>query len=504
MTFTFKTRDTPLLQQTLPYEATVSLGEELKAVWGMPQLSSLAVTQRKLWLASDDGDTLEVDVLKERYGDLLDIERPMTDAEAKLLYKGKRSEAIRQNILARGNSGGLGMAAKFGVAFLDVATDPLEVAIGLSTALMFPATGGTLGVRATKAFGEALAASAAAEVAYYGMSKQQQLDYTMNEALLNVSLGTLLGGGIGTVLAPRIRTARDGEVIPTTREQELAKVALNQFVNDDAVNLAPFFRDLRGSTSLTSVRGVQFQPDYTRDLSLPMTRAPLTTAVMGPDGTPFRYKTTQKAGRVAAQVGGTVSRTPDGTYNVRQPIEGDFVRDPVGRPVTFKTERAASKFIASARKGLLPEDAMVVDLSQPGQPSFAVAGGLSPERLAEIESGRADLQIPQGVNTREMELVSDPEQMLTDAVRSTMTRKGNRAYEELGREYSEAALGKSQTSIDVPHKADAELAEAAEELEAFKLALGEDLAEETTITEVEAAKIRGIKETMACMLGSAA
>jgi len=504
MTFNFATRDTPLLQQTLPYEATVSLGEELKAVWGMPQLSSLAVTQRKLWKASDEGDVLDVDTLKSRYGDLLDIERPMTDAEAKILYRGKRSEAVRQNILARGDSGAWGMAAKFGVAFLDVATDPLEVAIGLSTALMFPATGGTLGIRATKAFGEALVASTATELAYYGMSKQQQLDYTMNEALLNVALGTLLGGGLGTILAPRIRTARDGSVIPTTREQDLGKVALNQFANDDAVNLAPFFRDLRGSTSLTSVRGVQFQPEYTRDLSLSLTRAPLTTSVIGPDGTPFRYKTVQQADTVAAQVGGTVSRTADGFYTVRQPIEGEFVRDPVGRPVTFNTERAANKFIDAAQEGLLPADARAVNLSQPGRPSFGIAGGISPERLAEIESGKADLQIPQGVNTREMELVSDAEQMLTDAVRSTMTRKGNRAYEELGREYSEAALGKSQTAIDVQHKTDAEVVEAAEELEAYKLALGEDLAEETAIADIEAAKIRGIEATMACMLGSAA
>ena len=503
MTFNFATRDTPLLQQTLPYEATVSLGEELKAVWGMPQLTNLAVTQRDMWKASDEGETLDVDTLKERYGDLLDIERPMTDAEAKILYRGKRAEAIRQNILARGDSGGLGMAAKFGVAFLDVATDPLEVAIGLTTALAFPATGGTLGVRATKAFGEALLASAVTETAYYGLSKQQQLDYTMNEALLNISLGTLLGGGLGTILAPRIRTARDGVVIPTAREQELSRVALNQFVNDEAVNLAPFLRDLRGSTSLTSVRGVQFQPSYTADLSLPLTRAPLTTSVIGPDGTPFRYKTVQQADTVAAQVGGTVSRTPDGFYTVRQPIEGEFVRDPVGQPITFKTERAANKFIAATREGLLPADARAVNLSQPGRPSFGIAGGIPPERVAEIESGKANLEIPQGVNTREMELVSDPDQMLTDAVRSTMTRKGNRAYQELSQEYSEAALGKSQTAIDVQHKTDAEVSDAAEELEAYKLALGEDLAEEVNISDVEAAKVRGIEATMACMLGAA-
>ena len=287
----FAIRETPLMQQTLPYEATVSLGEELKAVWGTPQLSSLLMTESDLLGARREGDVLSVEELRESYGDLLEIERPMTRAEVEILYRNKRKEAVRQNILARGDSGGWGAAAKFGVAFLDVATDPVELAIGLTTAIALPVTGGTLGVRFAKAAGEAFVASTVTETLYYGLSEHQQLDYTMNEALLNIGLGTLLGGAIGSVVSPRIRTARDGAFVPTSRETELSRVALNQFVNDEVVNFSPFLRDLRGSTSLTSVRGVEFQPEFSRSLTLPSTRAPLTTQVLGPDQTPMRFGT---------------------------------------------------------------------------------------------------------------------------------------------------------------------------------------------------------------------
>lgn len=497
--FNFPVQETPLLKTVLPYEAKVSLGEELSAVWSTPQMSSLIGSEVGLFRAGLRGEDLPIEQLRAEYGSILEIEKPMSREEVEILARNRRKDLIRQNVLARGDSGGLGMAAKFGVALLDVATDPVELAVGFGTAALFPATGGTLGVRFARAAREAFVASAVTEAAYYGMSRHQQLDYTMNEALLNVTLGTLLGGGIGSVFGPRARGLRsDGTPLPTSREAELARVALNQFVNDEPVNFSPFLRDLRGSTSLTSVRGVEFQPEFSRSLTLPSTRAPVTTAVFGTDGTPVRYRSIQEAQEVADRLGGEVAQS-GGEITVRQPLEGDFVRGSTGTPVTFPNRRAADKFIATTREGLLPSDARSVEIS-PRQ--FAIGGKMTDDVVREIESGNAALDVPRGVNTREMELVTDPEQALTDAVRTTMTTKGNDAYEEVAREYSGATLAKSETAIDAP-RVD-EVSDAAEEIENFKLILGESIDEEAAINEATQARVRGIQETLACMVGTAA
>ena len=499
--FTFPVQENPLIKATIPYEATVSLGEELAAVWSTPQMSGLLGAEFTRFVRGQQGEDLPVEQLRAEYGGILDIEKPMTRGEVETLARNRRKDLIRQNILARGDSGGWGAAAKFGVALLDVATDPVELAVGFATAALFPATGGTFGARFARAAREAFVASTVTEAAYYGLSRRQQLDYTMNEALLNITLVTLLGGGIGAAFGPRIRgTRKDGSVLPTSREAELARVALNQFVNDEPVNFSPFLRDLRGSTSLTSVRGVEFQPEFVRSLDLPSTRAPVTMTQLGPDGTPMRFRSVQQAQEAADFAGGEVVRA-NGEITVRQPIEADFVRGPTGTPTTFPNRRAAEKFIGAAREGLLPEDARVVEIA-PRQ--FAVAGNMTDEVAAAIEGGNSNLNIPRGVNTREIELVPNVDEAITAAARATMTRKGNAAYEDIAREYSDAALAKSETAIDTPKVENQEMSDAAEQIESFKLIVGDTIEEEAAIREAKEARIKGINETLACMIGRVA
>jgi hypothetical protein len=110
---------------------------------------------------------------------------------------------------------------------------------------------------------------------YYGLSKQLQLDYSMGEALLNVGVGTFLGGGIGTITgitARRINikeVARDSgvpdDIFPEQQRiseadavaetqrrnkntyknngvfggQRIGNVVLRQFVNDNEIDVSP-------------------------------------------------------------------------------------------------------------------------------------------------------------------------------------------------------------------------------------------------------------------------
>lgn len=572
--FRFPVQEAPYLKAALPYEMKSTLGEELYQVYHTDQMTGLFQNQMgiaeanvytqeekdRIWgytdvgwgerymaaptqeeklalleerkvlkekkkeveaeIAAkyiDEGRMLDEEVLTSMYGDLLTIDRPMTPKEAEILYAGKTKEAIRNNILSRGE-GGIGAgAAKFGVAFLSVALDPIELGIGFLSALAVPWSGGTLGTRFAIGAAEGLAGSLMTEPLYYAMSRSQQLDYTMNEALLNIGLGTLLGGTIGGLFGPRfsgmdyggtvgnIRLRADGAPLPTSRETDAANIALRQFVNDEAVNLAPLLRDLRGSTSLTSVRGVEFQPEYARDL-LPTGRQepPATAIVLGPDGTPMRYDTVQKADAVAARFGGEVTRLPDDRYNVRRPIDGLFVRDPYGDALTFPTRRAADKFISSARKGLLPEGAIPVPLYREGfPPQFGVAGGIPTERVADIESGNASLDIPRGVNTREPTLVANPEQAISEAVKGVTFKQGARAYEDMGVEYATGQSPPTKTAIDIQHKADADLQEAEEQIEAFDQILGGDAPDVSEIDAQKNSRINGLKEAMACMVKAA-
>ena len=90
--------------------------------------------------------------------------------------------------------------AKFGAGMLAMATDPLEFSLMFvpfvgpgSRAAAVAKYGKTLGRARTGAI-EGVGGAVLVEPFVYGMSKQQQLDYTMTEALFNVGAGAALGG----------------------------------------------------------------------------------------------------------------------------------------------------------------------------------------------------------------------------------------------------------------------------------------------------------------------
>lgn len=465
-------------------------------------------------LAIEEGRLLGVDELKHLYGDLLEVDRPMTPTEAALKYTGKKKEAIRQSILSRGQGGFAAGAAKFGVALLDVATDPVELTIGLVSTLIIPWTGGTLPARFGVAASEAFVGSVLTEPAYYALSKRQQLDYTANEALLNIALGTLLGGTLGAVLAPRLRGSEgaagdvrvrlnEGTNLPTSREQDLANVALRQFVNDEAVSFAAFGRDMRGTTSLVSVRGIEFQPEYTRDLQPigPVRDRPRPTVlIVDGKGNPRTFDTPASAMAAAASVGGTAQRTnTPGLYTIRRDVDADFVLDAGGSPLTFPNKAAANKFISTARKdGLLPKAAEPVLINRAGERDlFGIVGNTDKDAKAMLRAKGANVRVPKGPDTQQIALA--PEQDLASVVKP-FTR-GAAAYEKVATDFSTGKEPAVSTAIDVKHATDQEVKDAAEEIENFREMLGDE--EVTEIAQIETetnARLAGIKEAMTCMV----
>lgn len=251
--------------------------------------------------------------LAEKYADLgLKFDRPMTEDEARLLADDRKAEIIR-NALISMTPGGVGQTiGMFGAGLAAMAVDPLEVAstfipvAGQATkaaaVLRFGRVGGRVAVGVT----EGAVGSALTEPVYMGLSWSQQLDYTMGDALFNVGLGGVLGGGIGGVAGvlsrrvpdapvaadqprgdavepgvtpapaeadvvrpaqvrteavdppPAITPERAAEIAETralaAEQRPAAHAALRQFVTDQEVNVAPVMPVARQPTAPKGVR----------------------------------------------------------------------------------------------------------------------------------------------------------------------------------------------------------------------------------------------------------
>jgi hypothetical protein len=176
----------------------------------------------------DEGRLSTPEDLTEKYGDLLTFDEPMTQEEARLLYEGKREEVMRNAIISRSPTGFLPGVAKFGGGMLAMATDPVEVAtmfipfVGQAGRAASVARFGRVGGRARVGAIEGTAGALLTEPLYYALSRDQQLDYTMGEALLNVGAGLFLGGAIGTVAGMLTRADVDAGAVIRASEPEVS------------------------------------------------------------------------------------------------------------------------------------------------------------------------------------------------------------------------------------------------------------------------------------------
>ena len=241
-------------------------------------------TERGRQLAVENGSVVSIEDLENRYaGYGLTFNRPMTEEEAALLAEGKRAEIIRNTIINAAPQGVLPAFAKFGAGIVAMATDPLEVAsmfipvVGQAGRAAAIARFGRVGGRTATGAIEGLVGSAITEPIYATLSRQQQLDYTMSDSLMNIGLGFVLGGGLGSLAGvmsrgdrPRVNVdAPDVEVpaiearavTPERVEQQeavaaqrpAAEAAIRQFANDNRVNVGELARSLGIQKEISSL-----------------------------------------------------------------------------------------------------------------------------------------------------------------------------------------------------------------------------------------------------------
>lgn len=182
--------------------ARESITSQLDSIYSQNKTVKDRFTEQAL----EEGRLKSPEDLNEQYKDLgLKFDAPTSQEEAKLLAKGKKEEIIRNAIISKSPTGLIPTVAKFGGGMLAVASDPLEVAsmfipfVGPAGRAASIAKLGRVAGRARVGAIEGVGGALLLEPLYYGLSKNQQLDYTMSEALLNVGAGLFLGGGIGTI-----------------------------------------------------------------------------------------------------------------------------------------------------------------------------------------------------------------------------------------------------------------------------------------------------------------
>lgn len=219
------------ISRDLAYEFDPVRVEELKSQ--LDDLYKQADTQRDSMVEESiaAGRMLDVDTLRERYGDIIDIAAPMTEEAAKLMYEGKRQEIIRNAIISAGPKGAAATAVKFGASILNLATDPAEVAtmfipiVGPATKANLAAKLGRVGGAAAVGAIEGGVGSLLTEPLYYAASKSQQLDYSMEDALFNIGAGFFIGGAIGTVGGALARKTPDSKAIAEIIDNDMRTLA---------------------------------------------------------------------------------------------------------------------------------------------------------------------------------------------------------------------------------------------------------------------------------------
>jgi hypothetical protein len=223
------------LEQSLNYETDQvrieQLSSELNSIIEQRQTQRDEIFRE----AIDAGNLLEPEAVKEKYG--IESDRLMSPREAELIVQGRREQEIRNAIVDAGPRGVVPGLLRFGASMTATATDPVELAtmfipvVGPARSAAMVAKFGRVGGRAAVGAIEGGVGSLLTEPLYYGLSKSQQLDYTMKDALFNVGAGVFLGGGIGTVVGMFTRRDLDYDDIANAVRPE------TQVISGDPIEL---------------------------------------------------------------------------------------------------------------------------------------------------------------------------------------------------------------------------------------------------------------------------
>tara|TARA_R110000744_G_scaffold1254_4_gene4382 strand:- start:369 stop:1814 length:1446 start_codon:yes stop_codon:yes gene_type:complete len=188
---------------------------------------------------------IDKNILNEKYKYLgLQFDEDDTEFAAQSIADAKEIELSQQSMMNAGAGGFVEGTAKFGMGLVATMTDPLNIA----SMVMFPALTGAKfyasavknGVTLTRLKGGARSGflgSVAIEPIVYSQATQEQKDYNYTHSLLNVTAGTILGGGLhvfGGTMKDIVKVATGNQKMKAkiTELQNIQKTDLNDEARD--------------------------------------------------------------------------------------------------------------------------------------------------------------------------------------------------------------------------------------------------------------------------------
>lgn len=203
---------------------SVRLGETLGAVaadnWNFNPLSSIGTywdmeSARSQAMEAEE-NRVSRDELNEEYSDLgLFFKKDEFQSVVDIMVQEKKEERQRQSIIERGPKGFAVGAAKFATGLGVSLFDPINIAasfipvFGQARFAGLVARQGFTRARLARGVTEGAVGAAVVEPIVYGVAQKVQADYGLADSLLNITFGTILGGGlhVGAGKLKDLRTA---------------------------------------------------------------------------------------------------------------------------------------------------------------------------------------------------------------------------------------------------------------------------------------------------------
>ncbi len=203
---------------------SVRLGETLGAVaadnWNFNPLSSIGtyydMQSARNQSMEEDKNRVSRDELNKEYSDLgLFFKKDEFQSVVDIMVREKKEERQRQSVIERGPKGFAVGAAKFATGLGVSLFDPINIAasfipvFGQARFAGLVARQGFTRARLARGVTEGAVGAAVVEPIVYGVAKEVQADYGLADSLLNITFGTILGGGlhVGAGKLKDLRTA---------------------------------------------------------------------------------------------------------------------------------------------------------------------------------------------------------------------------------------------------------------------------------------------------------
>jgi hypothetical protein len=192
--------------------------------------------------STEDEPLIPKEELNKKYSNIgLLFEQDEKQSTVDLLSASKLKEIDRANRLARGQTGVVAGTLKFATGLGVSLADPLNIAsafvpvVGQARFASLVARQGFTTARLAKGVVEGAVGAALIEPIVYGVAQAEQADYGLMDSFLNVTFGTIIGGGlhVGIGALKDFRTSVDFK----ERVQQARESAGINSTEDPAVNL---------------------------------------------------------------------------------------------------------------------------------------------------------------------------------------------------------------------------------------------------------------------------